>query len=105
MIERLAKSAGVAVFVAGVLTSIGYLLAARNPNRFQDAFQNDWVIIGAGLLLVVFGLLETGRGLVLGFSVVGAFQDNNLTRSAGSLLVGAGIGALGAALLFNVLSG
>ncbi len=105
MIERLAKSTGVAVFVACVLTPIGYLLATRNPNRFQDAFQNHWEIIAAGLLLVVFGLLETGRGLVLGFSVVGAFQDNNLARGAGSLLAGAGISALGATLLYNVLFG
>jgi hypothetical protein len=105
MIERLAKSTGVAVFAACVLTPIGYLLATRNHNRFQDAFQNDWEIIAAGILLVVFGLVEMGRGLVLGFSVVGAFQDNNLTRSAGSLLAGAGIGALGAALLHNVLFG
>ena len=75
MIKRLAKSSGVAAFVA------------------------------AGLLLVVFGLLEMSRGFALGFSVPGAFQDKNLTRGAGSLLVGAGIGALGATLLYNVLSG
>jgi hypothetical protein len=105
MIARLTKSSGVSVLVAGLLTLIGYLLATRNPNQFQDAFQNNWEIIAAGLLLVVFGLLEMGRGVVLGFSVVGAFQNHNLTRSAGSLLVGTGISALGATLLYNVLFG
>jgi hypothetical protein len=105
MIKRLTKSSGVAAFVAGILTPIGYLLATRNPNRFQDAFRNDWEIIAAGLLLIVFGLLETGRGLVLGFSVAGAFQDKNVARSSGSLLAGAGISALGATLLANVLFG
>jgi hypothetical protein len=103
MIERLAKSSGVAVFAACVLTPIGYMLATRHPNRFQDAFQNNWEIIAAGFLLVVFGLLEMGRGLVLGVSVLGAFENHNLTRGAGSLLVGTGIGASGAALLYYVL--
>jgi hypothetical protein len=105
MIKRLAKSSGVAALAACALTLIGHLLATRNSNRFQDAFQNDWEIIAGGLLLVVFGLLEMGRGFVLGLSVVGAFQENNLARSAGSLLTGAGISALGATLLFNVLFG
>ncbi|MCC5480477.1 hypothetical protein [Streptomyces barringtoniae] len=105
MIQRLIKLSGVAAFVACVLTPVGYLLATRHPSRFQDAFQNHWEIIAAGLVLVVLGLLEMGRGLVLCFSVLGAFEESNLARGGASLLVGSGISALGAAVLYNLLLG
>ncbi|BCK66501.1 hypothetical protein Srufu_004540 [Streptomyces libani subsp. rufus] len=105
MIQRLIKSSGVAAFVACVLTPVGYLLATRQPSKFQDAFQDHWEIVAAGLVLVVLGLLEMGRGLTLCVGVLGAFEERNLVRGAGSLLVGSGIGALGAAVLYNVLFG
>jgi hypothetical protein len=105
MIKRLTRSSGVAALAACAITSVGYLFATRHPNRFQGAFQDNWAIIAAGLLLAVLGLLEMGRGLALGFSVLGAFQENNVPRGAGSLLAGAGISASGVALLFGVLFG
>jgi hypothetical protein len=55
--------------------------------------------------LVVLGLLEMSRGLVLCFSVLGAFESDNLIRGAGSVLLGSGIGALGTAVLYNLLYG
>lgn len=105
MIQRLIKSSGVAAFVACILTPVGYLLATRHHGRFQTAFQNHWEIIVAGLLLVVLGLLEMGRGLVLCLSVLGAFEEDNLIRGAGSLLLGVGIGGVGAAMLWSLLLG
>jgi hypothetical protein len=105
MIQRLVKLSGVAASVACVLTPIGYLLATREHSRFRGAFQDHWEIIAAGLVLVVLGLLEMVRGIELCVSVLGAFEENNLTRGAGSLLVGSGISALGAAVLYNLLFG
>ncbi|GAA0685541.1 hypothetical protein GCM10010193_44300 [Kitasatospora atroaurantiaca] len=105
MIQRLIVSSGIAALAACVLTPVGYLLAGRHHGRFQDAFQGHWEIIAAGLALVVLGLLEVGRGLVLCFGVLGAFEVDNLVRGAGSVLVGAGITALGVALLWNLLLG
>jgi len=105
MIQRLIVSSGIAALAACVLTPVGYLLADRHHGSFQDAFQNHWEIIAGGLALIVLGLLEMGRGLVLCFGVLGAFEADNLARGAGSLLVGAGIAALGAALIWNLLLG
>ncbi|WP_369359616.1 hypothetical protein [Streptomyces sp. cg2] len=105
MIQRLMKLSGVAAFVACILTPLGYLLATRHPSRFQGAFQDHWEIIVAGLVLAVLGLLEMGRGLVLCFSVLGAFEESNLARGGASVLVGAVISALGAAILYNLLLG
>jgi hypothetical protein len=105
MIQRLITLSGVAALVACVLTPIGYLFATRYPGSYQDAFRSHWEIIGAGFLLVVLGLLEMSRGLVLCFSVLGAFESDNLIRGAGSVLLGSGIGALGTAVLYNLLYG
>lgn len=105
MIQRLVKLSGVAALVACVLTPAGYLLATREHSRFRGAFQEHWEIIAAGLVLVVLGLLEMARGMALCFSVLGAFEEDNLIRGAGSLLIGSGISALGAAVLYRLLYG
>lgn len=103
MIQRLIKFSGVAALVACVLTPIGYLLATRQAGPFQNAFQDHWEIVAAGLVLVVLGLLEMANGLGLCFIVDGAFEESNLARGVGSLVVGLAIGVLGAAVLYNVL--
>ncbi|GHD42170.1 hypothetical protein [Streptomyces galbus] len=105
MIQRLVKLSGVAAAVACVLTPVGYVLATREHSRFRNAFQDHWEIIAAGLVLVVLGLLEMSRGIALCFSVLGAFEENNLNRGAASLLVGCAISALGAAVLYSLLFG
>ena len=105
MIDRLIKSSGIAALAAAVLTGIGYLIAAQRPGAFQDAFQDSWYLIAAGLLLLALGVQEIARGLVLSFGVIGAFEENNLTRGPASLLLGVGFGAAGATILGTVLLG
>jgi hypothetical protein len=105
VIQRLIKESGVAAFITCLLTPIAYLFATRHDGRFHDAFQNHWETVGATLALVVLGLLEMGRGLALCYTVLGAFEDANLKRGAGSVLAGVAIAALGIAVLYKVVFG
>lgn len=103
--KRLANLALTAVALpATVLTVALYALATRRPGPYQRLFETQWDAILAGFAITGVGLIGLSYGARLCFSVLGAYQPENVRFGLIAMAIGAVIGGAGVTLLWGLLT-
>jgi hypothetical protein len=91
--KKILTIAGISTLVSLVFTAVGFFVT-RNSS-VQAVFRDDTDVVLAASGVLVLGVLLTLWGLELCFSVMGAFEEDNVLRGAVLTLVGLGLATVG----------
>jgi hypothetical protein len=100
---RVVSFFGVATLIATIVTLIGYLVS--RDTSFGPFFDRSWDLILAATGLLILGLILVGAGVLLLFSVEGAFNAFTVPLSLAIVLGGGFLVYLGVAVIIRIGSG
>ncbi|MEU9703375.1 hypothetical protein [Streptomyces sp. NPDC047981] len=87
-----------------LLTAVLYAFATRHPGPYQRLFESQWDAILAGFAITGSGLLGLAFGVRLCFSVLGAYQPENVRNGLVAMVVGGTVCGVGVVLLWGLLA-
>ncbi|MEV4759575.1 hypothetical protein AB0J86_31385 [Micromonospora sp. NPDC049559] len=100
MTQRLLYLFSLAGLVAAVVTLVGYL--ASRDTSFAEFFDDNWEMILLATGVVVLGLLIMGSGVVLFYSVDGAFLPFVVVLAIAIFACGAFLCYLGVSVVLDL---